>query len=65
MVLSTISEVALLLMYICAMLLKTCTMSEDICSTFGFGEDASGEVTPPLMILRHGGQLQTLAQLAT
>ena len=35
-------ELALILGYICLLLIKTCNTSSDVCATFGFGDTASG-----------------------
>jgi len=41
-VLSGSVELALILVYVCVLLIKTCSLSEEVCKTFGFGETASG-----------------------
>eukprot|EP00966_Prymnesium_polylepis_P075594 1752971-Prymnesium_polylepis.1 len=42
----TLSELSLILVYVCVLVIKTCGMSPAVCATFGFGEDAKGEVEP-------------------
>eukprot|EP00966_Prymnesium_polylepis_P007010 161696-Prymnesium_polylepis.1 len=36
----TLTEVALILVYTCVLVIKACDMSPDICSTFGLGDAA-------------------------
>eukprot|EP00966_Prymnesium_polylepis_P209467 4852048-Prymnesium_polylepis.2 len=38
-------ELALVLIYTCVLLIKTCNMSADVCVTFGFGKTAEGTRT--------------------
>jgi len=40
--LATMSEVALILVYLCALVIKACDLSADVCSTYGFGDDSKG-----------------------
>jgi hypothetical protein len=40
--LMTLIELALILVYTCVLLIKTCTLSEDICAKYGFGRKPSG-----------------------
>lgn len=35
-------QLALILIYTCVLLLKTCSMSSAVCSTFGFGHTSQG-----------------------
>jgi hypothetical protein len=35
-------ELALILGYVCFLLIKTCNTSSEVCATYGFGETASG-----------------------
>lgn len=39
----TLIELALILIYVCVLLIKSCEYSRDVCSTYGFGETADGE----------------------
>eukprot|EP00966_Prymnesium_polylepis_P075050 1741036-Prymnesium_polylepis.2 len=41
--LATMTEQGLVLAYTCVLLIKTCDLSVDVCSTYGFGETATGE----------------------
>ena len=40
--LSALIELALILIYVCILIIRTCQYSADICKTFGFGSDANG-----------------------
>ena len=35
-------ELALILFYTCVLVIKSCSMSSDVCDSFGFGRDAKG-----------------------
>ena len=40
-------EISLILIYFAVMLIKACQLSKEMCSTFGFGNDAQGELSRP------------------
>ena len=40
-------ELALMVIYLCVLLIKACNSSAAVCNTFGFGESASGERMRP------------------
>eukprot|EP00966_Prymnesium_polylepis_P143856 3320787-Prymnesium_polylepis.1 len=39
----TLTESALILLYLCVLAIKVCDYSTDVCSRFGFGDSAKGE----------------------
>ena len=39
----TLIELALILVYLCILLIKSCLISSDVCARFGFGDTAEGE----------------------
>jgi len=41
-VLMTLAEMSLILVYVCVLLIKACETSAAVCSTLGFGDEASG-----------------------
>ena len=41
--LMTLSHLALILVYSCVMAIKTCELSSEACSKYGFGNSAKGE----------------------
>jgi hypothetical protein len=41
-VLVTFAEMALILVYMCVLLIKACVRSKDVCTTFGFGDKPDG-----------------------
>ena len=45
----TLSLLALILLYVCVLVIKTCDMSSELCNTYGFGEDAKGAGTWDLL----------------
>ena len=52
----TLIELALILVYTSVLVIKTCSTSAAVCTTYGFGDTATGEahpqfVCPPLTIL--------------
>ena len=40
----TVSELALILIYTCVLLIKTCRIDAGVCSYYGFGDDAEGKL---------------------
>ena len=40
----TLTELALILVYVCVLVVKVCDQSSDVCRRFGFGDSASGEL---------------------
>jgi hypothetical protein len=38
----TFIELILIVIYTCVLLIKACSLSTDVCSTFGFGESSEG-----------------------
>jgi hypothetical protein len=40
--LATMSELALILVYLCALVIKACDLAADACGTYGFGDDSKG-----------------------
>ena len=42
-VLATLTELALVLLYTCVLMLKSCELSPDVCATYGLGDDGRGE----------------------
>jgi hypothetical protein len=51
--LATVIEQGLVLAYTCVLLIKTCDLSVDVCSTYGFGDTASGEEVLLKLVTRH------------
>eukprot|EP00966_Prymnesium_polylepis_P323126 7379339-Prymnesium_polylepis.1 len=41
-VLTTLSDLALILLYTCVLAIKTCEVSPEVCSSFGFGNTGKG-----------------------
>jgi hypothetical protein len=39
----TMIELTLILVYTCVLLIKTCEISPEVCSTYGFGDTGRGE----------------------
>jgi hypothetical protein len=42
-----LTELTLILIYMCVMLVKVCNESKDICARYGFGDSALGEDVAP------------------
>ena len=50
--LMTVIQLALLILYVCVLLIKSCNMSAMVCASYGFGDTASGELPTVTMTPR-------------
>ena len=47
MILASLGEMALVLVYVCALVIKTCDVSAAACRPYGLGDDSKGEACQP------------------